>query len=520
MKRILFIILLLASLIAAQEDDKLVVYKSGFYLGGSGVYPHYMTITEKSIASHKNFGFSFHLGYNITEHFGFRVSPHYILLNSFWYDARRSEQDNYVNMTTLNIDAIYNILPCETISPYIVLGYGFTYFKSSNPYLGPENNRTWIKDSFTGNQLEFGLGAEFKFWDDISIKAESNYITATNNKIDGNEHTNEVKGILQSNGDSYMNLSFGISWYFWRGGKSKICEPFSIREVITEVPVEVEKIIIDTVYIDNIIEKAVVERQSFVLEKVKFKFDQDILTNEATMILQNVAKVLNKYPDEKFEILGHTDSWGSDEYNMELSERRAIAVKNYLIVQGIDPDRLYTAGCGERNPIADNGTPEGRAINRRIEFALYDGKSSKCPDQVETLQNKDLKEGLNDDEKIIADKLVDDGKLSFTNIRFNYNSAELTEPSKKILDNVADVLVKLGEIKIEIQGHTDSDGSESYNQDLSERRAASVRDYLILKGISSNRLSSKGMGESKPIADNSTKEGKAANRRIEFDVIK
>jgi OOP family OmpA-OmpF porin len=378
MKKILLAIFFLVQIITAQENG-IQVYTWDTYVGASAVYPHYMTITDRSIATHKNIGFAFHLGYNFTEHFGFRVSPNYVLLNSTWNNEAGEEQDNHVNMGSINIDAVYNILPCQIISPFIIFGYGFTYFKSSNPYLGPDGNREWIKESFTGNQLELGFGANFKFWDDISLVAEANYITATNNKIDGNEHTNENKGILQSNGDSYMNLSLGAIWYFWRGEKSKICDPFTIKEVITEVPVEVEKIIIDTVYIDNVVEKAVIERRSFVLEKVKFKFDQDILTKEAQMILDNVAKIFMRYPEEKFEIIGHTDSWGSDEYNLDLSERRALSVKKYLIERGIDPSRLFTAGCGERMPIADNSTYEGRAINRRIEFSLYDGESSKCP---------------------------------------------------------------------------------------------------------------------------------------------
>ena len=85
---------------------------------------------------------------------------------------------------------------------------------------------------------------------------------------------------------------------------------------------------------------------------------------------------------------------------------------------------------------------------------------------------------------------------------------------------MSDVLKKLDTLNIEIQGHTDSDGSESYNQDLSDRRAASVLNFLVSTGIDSKRLSSKGYGESVPIADNKSEEGKAANRRIEFKIIK
>lgn len=514
MKRILAILMLIALVTNAQEDT-VKVYKSGWYLGASGIYPHYMTITDKTIASHNNFGVGLHLGYDMTEHFGFRVSTNYVLLGSFWY-GNGIEQDNYVNMATVNIDGIYNILPCEMISPYIVVGYGFTYFKSSNPYLGPLGNRDWIKDSFSGNQFELGLGAEFKFWDDISVKAEVDYITATNNKIDGNEHLNETKGILASNGDTYLDLKIGASWYFSRGDRSKICETFSIREVYKEVPVEVEKVIIDTVYIDNIIEKAVIKRESFVIENVRFKFDQDILTTEAEIILKNVANVMNKYPEEKFEILGHTDSWGSDLYNLDLSERRAKQVKRYLISNGVDSTRLFTGGCGERMPIADNNTEMGRAINRRIEFSIYDGVSNKCP-KIEEPKKVEFK---NTEEKRIAKSLLDGEQLTFTNVRFKHNSDELTEPSKLVLDNVANVLETLTDLKLEIEGHTDSDGAETYNQILSEKRSVSVKNYLVSKGIDGERLSTIGLGESKPVESNATTEGKALNRRIEFKVVK
>ena len=94
MKKILSASLFIVSMLYAQ-DDGVKVYKWEFYAGASVIYPHYMTITDKSIATHKNFGFSFNLGYNITEHFGLRVSPHYILLNSYWYGSEGEEQNNH-----------------------------------------------------------------------------------------------------------------------------------------------------------------------------------------------------------------------------------------------------------------------------------------------------------------------------------------------------------------------------------------------------------------------------------------
>lgn len=507
MKKILTILLLLTTMLIGQEDS-VKVYKSGWYLGGGLSYPRYMTISDKSIAGNSNFGMHLTLGYNITEHFGFRLTPHYVLLHSFYYGTTNNEIDNYVNMGTLNLEAVYSILPCERITPYLTVGYGITYFKSSNPFMG--DIRKPINDDWVGYQAVLGVGAEFKFWDDLSLQAEFDYITASNNKIDGNDHINEVKGLLQSNGDSYANLKLGAIWYFSRGEKSKICEPFSIREVVKEVPVEVEKVVVDTVYVKDAIVGAVQHERAFVLENVRFKFDKDLLTEEAKIILSNAAKVLNEYPEYDFEILGHTDNIGSDEYNMDLSERRANAVRDYLISQGVDPNRLYAAGCGERKPVADNSTAIGRAINRRIEFSIYDGISSKCPkdETPEETNGKKLKAAVQNGEQLVIEGVF-----------FKFDSDQLTPASEKTLDNVAKVLKEYPNAKIEIQGHTDSLGNDMYNEFLSQRRAETVKSYLVSKGIPEDNLTTVGYGETKPIEDNGTEYGRAVNRRIEFKVL-
>jgi OOP family OmpA-OmpF porin len=87
------------------------------------------------------------------------------------------------------------------------------------------------------------------------------------------------------------------------------------------------------------------------------------------------------------------------------------------------------------------------------------------------------------------------------------------------LDEALTVLQKNPGMRIEVQGHTDSDGADAYNLDLSNRRAQAVVGYFAQKGIEANRLSAKGYGESKPVADNKTREGKAQNRRVELQPI-
>lgn len=99
-------------------------------------------------------------------------------------------------------------------------------------------------------------------------------------------------------------------------------------------------------------------------------------------------------------------------------------------------------------------------------------------------------------------------------VHFKTNSAELTADDKKMLDELAATLTKLKFVSGTVIGHTDSTGADAYNQKLSERRAKAVADYLEAKGIGGGRLAVSGVGESQPVGDNKTKEGRAENRRV------
>jgi outer membrane protein OmpA-like peptidoglycan-associated protein len=105
-------------------------------------------------------------------------------------------------------------------------------------------------------------------------------------------------------------------------------------------------------------------------EKILFAFSKSDLSDSAKMNLDHLAKILLDNPNTNIEIQGHTDSRGTEEYNMGLSLRRAGAVKDYLILQGVDPSRLTVKGFGETAPAYSNDTPEGMAKNRRVEFLI------------------------------------------------------------------------------------------------------------------------------------------------------
>lgn len=104
-------------------------------------------------------------------------------------------------------------------------------------------------------------------------------------------------------------------------------------------------------------------------------------------------------------------------------------------------------------------------------------------------------------------------------LTFEYNSAEITDSASTVLDIAALFLSQNGSIQVEIAAHTDDIGSPEFNQDLSERRAASVVQALVLRGADASRLIPRGYGESQPIADNGTEEGQAQNRRVEFKIL-
>lgn len=109
-------------------------------------------------------------------------------------------------------------------------------------------------------------------------------------------------------------------------------------------------------------------KQSFILHGVNFKTASAELLEESYYVLEKVFNSLEAYPHVKVKIAGHTDSQGSDDYNLALSYDRAKAVMNYLVLRGISPDRLIARGYGETLPIADNDTEEGRYKNRRVEI--------------------------------------------------------------------------------------------------------------------------------------------------------
>jgi outer membrane protein OmpA-like peptidoglycan-associated protein len=124
------------------------------------------------------------------------------------------------------------------------------------------------------------------------------------------------------------------------------------------------------------IEGARIER---IGEGIKITFDSGILFDVSKSELRsaskenltNLARILNKYQDTEVMIVGHTDSDGSGDYNLDLSMHRAQSVSSYLAIQAVAENRFRVMGYGEDQPVADNSTPEGKQANRRVEIAIF-----------------------------------------------------------------------------------------------------------------------------------------------------
>jgi len=106
-------------------------------------------------------------------------------------------------------------------------------------------------------------------------------------------------------------------------------------------------------------------------DSILFDLNSYEVKPQAKELLRKIAQTLNQNPDTVIVVAGFTDSTGSFDYNVKLSEKRAEAVRNQLVLNGVDPTRIVVFGCGPKKPIAPNNTPEGRSLNRRVEILVY-----------------------------------------------------------------------------------------------------------------------------------------------------
>lgn len=344
-------------------------YTDSWAFGFGGTYPRLVSVNVQPLNS--NYGAFLSVQRNFSENVGLRFKVSYLHMEGKMSPATEDLDKVVTNLLKGDLDVLYYINPCEPISPYVFAG------GSVGLRMLRENYATrYLDENETALALNLGAGVEWTIARDWKILSEYGYHTLFNSELDGTiaPIPEEINGR-----DSYMTLNLGLLYYFGRGEPSKKCEPCSglsmeMRDmtdynrienmIVKHIPKEVTKEVVVDKYIYAVAE------DRLVLVGVNFAFDKSDLLPESYYVLDQAVKLLKDKPNVNVEIEGYTDYIDTKTYNQKLSEERAQTVKSYLVSKGISENRLTTIGYGESNPVADNTTLEGRAMNRRIVFRI------------------------------------------------------------------------------------------------------------------------------------------------------
>ena len=305
------------------------------------------------------------IGYNFTRYFGIEVAEEFIhtrvddRARTALTQGQFGKPMDKVHMTFYNIDAVYHINPDGNFNPYISAGLGGVRYRPSIS---------------TKDMAAFNVGVGAKYWltDNIAFRVDlRDYL---------------VTEVFQ---DSYHNIraTFGITFAF--GGEKKAplrvqAQEYMAKPEVKPVPKAEEPVVIllsepkaEEKVVAIVSEpKAEVPVVILAFEDVHFDFDKSTLKPEAQTILKRNIQLLKDNPKAKVRIAGYTSASGTEDYNQKLSERRAKAVQEYLINEGIiTPDRLSTIGYGESYPAAYEAAPKqiysnAAKANMRVLFEI------------------------------------------------------------------------------------------------------------------------------------------------------
>lgn len=242
-----------------------------------------------------------------------------------------SVEQNVMYRTALN--GVYEYEKLGIVTPLAKIGVG--YEAMGEHYSGNEDSRF----------INAGVGAKVAFTDSLALKLESVYMSKCND----------------SRWDNNLAVLAGLTFAF--GGEK--AAPVAAAPVVAE-PVAVKP----AAPLKKVVEVQAPACPQKINLHINFETDSAVIAKESESRVVKFAETLKCTPTYQAEIIGHTDSTASDAYNQKLSEKRAAAVKNMMVKNGVAADRVTTTGKGEKEPVASNKTKEGRAENRRIEAQI------------------------------------------------------------------------------------------------------------------------------------------------------
>lgn len=231
--------------------------------------------------------------------------------------------------------------------------------------------------------------------------------------------------------------------------------------------------------------------------EVYFPFDDDHLGQKEKEILDREIFSIPKSKIDSIQIFGHCDSSGTDEYNLELSSRRVIAVKRYLISRGFELNQLTSNYYGRRRPKYMEDEKFG--LNRRCEIVVYHQPNIPFYSTLK-IADLDFKKG---------------GSYVLPNLNFVGNQIVPMWYSFEVLSDLLTAFHRFPRLKAEIQGHVCCVNDKL----LSDERAEFVYDYLVQNGIDRSRLRYKGFGNLRPLVKETSAEKELENRRVELLIL-
>lgn len=262
-------------------------------------------------------------------------------LSILYTDADYENSTISTDIYRIALNGVYEYGKFGMIKPLAKIGFGY------------ETIDKHLADNRDGAFFNAGIGAKVPFTDAIALKVESVYMLKNNNSR------------LNSN----LALLAGINFAFGPKAQPAAAPKVAPAPVVAPEPVKQE--VTKAVALEKVMEvKAAEVCPPKINLHINFKFDSAEIEQESVGRVNKFADFLKCTPDYKAKIIGHTDSIGSEAYNQKLSQKRADAVRNMIIKDGVPSDKITTSAKGETEPIATNKTDEGRAENRRIEAEL------------------------------------------------------------------------------------------------------------------------------------------------------
>lgn len=297
------------------------------------------------------------LGYNFTRYFGLEMAVEYISTSLEDTEKTRSQKGQFgtphdaVNLTFYHLDAVVHLKPEGDFNPFLLAGFGGAHYRPSISV-----------DEVDMSAFNFGLGAKMTMTENVALRFDL--------------RDNIVSEVIQ---EPYHNYGATLGLTFSFGGNDRKEQP-----VAKAVPIRRAPVIIPVVEpkADERVAAAAKKRPPepdvvvLAFEDVHFDFDKATLTEDAKAILRRSVKTLMENPHAKIRVAGYTSASGTEAYNQTLSERRAAAVKGFLIEEGIvKSGRLSMIGYGENRPAEYETAPDklySRAAmaNMRVLFEI------------------------------------------------------------------------------------------------------------------------------------------------------